>query len=80
MTVDPLGMDTGAPLTVTSMWSEAGAACCCADVLVCRHLSEVLTQGARDLQARRLCAACDRRPSPIAALPWTMCKADLTEE
>ena len=72
MTVDPFGMDTGSPLTVTSILSEAGAACCCADVLVCRHLSEVLTQGASDLQARRLCAACDTRPSTMAALPWTM--------
>lgn len=72
MTVDPLGMDTGSPFTVTSMLSEAGAACCCALVLVCRHLSEVLTQSASDLHARSDCAACVTRPSTMAALPCTI--------
>jgi hypothetical protein len=67
-------MDTGSPLTVTSMLSEAGAACCCALVLVCKHLSDVLTQGARDLHARSDCAACATRPSTMAALPCTICR------
>ena len=74
MTVDPLGMDTGAPLTVTSMSLLAAAAGCCdAEQLVWNVLSaaaNVPTGASR--QARRLCAASDRRLNTIADLACAM--------
>lgn len=74
MTVDPLGMETEAPLTVTSM-SLLGAAAGCSDAE--QVVWNVLSAGAAlhtgaCRAARRLCAASDRRLSTVADLPDAM--------
>lgn len=68
MTVEPFGICTGLPFTVTSITS-LGAGCCWAAALVCRILSAVeLQQGEIALQTRSDCAACGSRPSMVLAV------------
>ncbi len=72
MTVDPLGMETEAPLTVTSMsLLEAAAGCCDAELLVWTALSARLQTEARR-EARRPCAASERCLSTMAGLTGAM--------
>lgn len=72
MTVDPLGTETEAPLTVTSMsLLGAAAGCCDAELLVWTALSARLQTGA-SREARRPCAASDRCLSTMADLTGAM--------
>jgi len=74
MTVDPLGMETELPLTVTSMsLLGAAAGCCDAEELAWNGLSaSTLPHTGASREARRLCAASERRLRTMADLAGAM--------